>query len=99
MRERYAASNPLPPEEVAAGSNKKFTWSCKAGPDHTWEAQANSIRMSKRGGCPFCAGKRPSVTNRLDVLFPDLAAEWDQELNEGPPAVVAGSEVKSLEVV
>lgn len=23
MRERYAASNPLPPEEVAAGSNKK----------------------------------------------------------------------------
>ncbi|MGS7220164.1 zinc-ribbon domain-containing protein [Micrococcus luteus] len=94
MRERYATSNPLPPEEVAAGSNKKFTWKCPAGYDHTWEAQANSIRASKRGGCPFCAGKRPSVTNRLDVLFPDLAAEWDQELNEGPPTVVAGSEKK-----
>ena len=95
MRERYATTNASPPEEVPAGSNKTFTWVCAAGPDHIWEAQANTVRASKRGGCPFCAGKRPSVTNRLDVLFPELAAEWDQELNDGPPTVVAGSEKKA----
>ena len=95
MLERYSPDNPVPPTAVAAGSNKRFRWICPEGSDHQWEAQANSIRASTRGGCPFCAGKRPSVTNRLDILHPALAEEWAAALNGGPAQVVAGSERKA----
>lgn len=79
------------PEDVVAGSNKKVGWRCHAGPDHRWDAAPVS-----RSGCPFCAGRRVSVTNRLDLLHPDLAAEWHPDLNDGlaPPKVVAGSHLK-----
>lgn len=89
---RYDPCNPLPAHGVAAGSNKKYWWRCTAGPDHQWEATANSVTASRNGGCPFCAGKRPSVTNRLDILYPVLSEEWDFEKNQGPGEVVAGSE-------
>jgi hypothetical protein len=32
-------------------------------------------------GCPFCAGRRLSVTNRLDAVCPPVAAEWDPVRN------------------
>lgn len=35
------------------------------------------------------------MTNRLDVLHPALAQQWDVEANEGPPQVVATSERKA----
>ncbi|MGQ1798094.1 zinc-ribbon domain-containing protein [Kocuria oceani] len=95
MAARYDPANELPPDQVAAGSNKKFLWRCDAGPDHRWEAMATSIWKAATGGCPFCAGKRASVTNRLDVLYPQVAAEWDVQRNGGPPEVVAGSEKKA----
>lgn len=95
MAARYDRRNVLPPEAVPAHSNKKYFWTCEAAVDHRWQATAKSIASSSRGGCPFCAGKRPSTSNRLDVLFPAVAAEWDAELNQGPPAVIAGSEKKA----
>lgn len=95
MAARYDPLNPLPASSVPARSNKRFMWRCNAGADHRWEAPATSIAGSKRGGCPFCAGKRPSVTNRLDLLYPEVAAQWDVILNGGFPAVVAGSEKKA----
>lgn len=95
MAKRYDSSNPLPPSEVAARSNKVFRWRCNAGPDHEYEAMATSVYTAKRGGCPYCSGRKPSVTNRLDVRYPDLAAEWDAELNDGPPEIIATSEKKA----
>lgn len=80
---RYDPCNPLPACAVSAGSNKKYWWRCTAGSDHRWEAVAKSVTASRKSGCPFCAGKRPSVTNRLDILYPVLAGEWDFEKNQG----------------
>jgi hypothetical protein len=49
-------------------------------------------RTRRNVGCPFCAGRLPSVTNNLNN-YPDVAAQLDSELNDGltPDQVVAGS--------
>jgi hypothetical protein len=80
------------PNDVPAGSNKKVWWRCSKGSDHEWLATPNN-RTSAATGCPYCAGKKPSVTNSLASLFPDIAVEWHQTRNTplSPDEVVAGS--------
>jgi len=69
----------LTPSQVVAGSSKKVWWFCPHGPDHVYDA---SLDKRTRGrGCPFCAGKRVSVTNGLVHLYPQVAAEWDVQRN------------------
>lgn len=87
----YDADNDLPAEEVAARSTKVRRWRCPAGPDHLYETRPATVFTSNNGGCPFCAGRELSVTNSLETLYPQVAAEWDTELNGRPPAVVATS--------
>jgi superfamily II DNA or RNA helicase len=84
----------LTPDKVLPRSNKPVWWKCPDGPDHEWQA-ACSTRASG-GGCPFCAGRRVSVTNSLAALFPDLAAEWHPTKNGDltPDQVVARSNKK-----
>src|SRR5262249_42858568 len=43
--------------------------------------------------CPYCAGKRVSITNSLTSLFPEIAAQWHPTKNGNltPDKVVAGS--------
>ena len=85
----------LGPGDFTAGSGKKVWWKCAEGPDHEWEV--SSSRRSGRGdGCPFCSGRRVSVTNSLKSLRPDLAAEW-HPLKNGeltPDTIVCGSNKK-----
>lgn len=90
-RERNAQA----PEEVVAGSNRKVWWRCPAGPDHAWHASPDS--RSKSPGCPFCAGRRVSVTNRLDTLHPEVAAQWHPTRNPGrtPESTVSGSHLRT----
>jgi hypothetical protein len=82
----------LTPNQVVAGSNTPLMWRCDRGPDHTWPAPPVA-RTAAGNGCPKCAGKQPSVTNNL-ARYPDLAAEFDPDLNDGLTAdqIVAGSE-------
>ena len=85
--------NGITPDQVIAGSGVSYSWSCPAGPDHKWEATPND-RTAKRGGtgCPCCQGLKPSVTNSLASLYPELAKEFDGEANGiTPDEVVAGS--------
>lgn len=71
----------LTPRDVVAGSRRKVWWQCQAG--HEWWASVTS-RARAGAGCPFCMGKKviPGA-NDLSTLFPDLAAQWDQEGNRG----------------
>ncbi|MBD2129458.1 zinc-ribbon domain-containing protein [Microcoleus sp. ZQ-A2] len=82
----------LTPDRVTAGSNKKAWWICSKGSDHEWEAIIGS-RTRLDVGCPFCAGKNPSVTNSLVNLYPEIAKEWHPTKNGTltPDQVVAGS--------
>jgi hypothetical protein len=81
---------------VLAGSPEKLWWRCDQGPDHEWQASPLALgKMSLavgRRGCPFCAGKRASVTNSV-ASNPQLAAEWHPTANGDlePDQVVAGT--------
>lgn len=90
-----AGADQPPADAIRAGSNKPVWWRCPEGPDHVWQAAPN-VLVSNDSGCPFCAGKRVSVTNRLDLCFSEVAAEWDVELNDGrlPSQVVHGRQEK-----
>lgn len=77
------------PEDVLAGSGKKFWWLGKCG--HEWEAVA-SHRLNG-SGCPVCAGKRvlPGF-NDLATMHPVLAAQWHPTKNRTPSSdVMSGS--------
>jgi len=64
----------LKPTDVTYGSDRRIWWKCPEGPDHIWQGPV--LNRTKTGkGCPFCHSLRPSVTNVLIVLYPQIAAE------------------------
>ena len=86
----------LTPDNILAGSNSKVWWKCDNGLDHEWKAQPNSMQRSfKTGnsGCPFCRGLEVSVTNKLSILYPEVAKEWHPTKNGSltPDNVTFGS--------
>jgi hypothetical protein len=83
----------LEPHQVSHGSGRKVWWRCPRGPDHEWRASVNN-RVAGKTGCPFCAGRLPSVTNALASQRPDLATQWHPTKNRGltPDRIVLGSE-------
>ncbi len=85
-------NDPLTPEDVTPGSNKKVWCQCKNG--HEWEAVIASRSMGR--GCPECAGQKVGADNNLAVLNPDLAAQWHSDKNHPltPQDVRPGSNKK-----
>ena len=90
----HRTRNDVSPSEVTVGSNKTFWWKCPEGSDHEWETQV--VTQVAHKGCPFCAGKRVSVTNCLASVAPQLAMEWHPIKNDPltPRDVVATSHTK-----
>jgi hypothetical protein len=82
----------LDPSEVTHGSGRKVWWKCPRGPDHEWSASPNN-RTAGGTGCPFCAGRKVSVTNSLATMRPDLVRQWHPTHNGDlrPEHLVAGS--------
>jgi Probable Zinc-ribbon domain len=87
----YDRNGVLGPADVTAGSGRRVWWVCRRGPDHHWRAKPNNRTYG--AGCPFCTNRRVSVTNSLDALYPQVAAEWDPDANGRvtPSDVVATS--------
>ncbi len=82
-------------DKVRAGSNQYIWWKCSKGPDHEWRQKA--VERSRAGsGCPFCDGKRVSVTNSLSSKHPFLANEWHPIKNGNllPEGVFGGGKAK-----
>ncbi len=81
------------PYDVAIGSSLKYWWKCAEGPDHEWEASPDARKVR---GCPFCAGKRISISTSLAVKHPDLAKEWHPTKNGNitPKDVTTGESTK-----
>ncbi|MGE4573289.1 zinc-ribbon domain-containing protein [Parachlamydia sp.] len=88
-------NNGLTADKVLAGSAVKYWWKCDKGPDHEWEATANE-RTSNKSGCPHCAGLKPSLTNTLKAIHPEIFAQLHPTKNNGIIAeeIVAGSHKK-----
>ncbi len=84
----------LTPDRVTPGSRRKVWWKCHEGPDHEWEADLFS--RTKGAKCPFCMGRKLSVTNTFAARFPEMAREWHPTLNGAlrPNQVMAGHSQK-----
>lgn len=82
----------LRPSDVTARAGRYVWWKCPEGPDHEWRAVVGS-RTNRGAGCPYCAGRRVSVTNSLASRFPAVAAEWHPSRNGGlaPEQITPGS--------
>ena len=90
--ELHANRNPgIDLEALGTGSNQMVEWKCDGGSDHIWRSKVCN-RTSGESGCQFCRGRLLSVTNSLATVRPDLAAEFDPDLNGGDtaPQVLAG---------
>ena len=81
----------LNPTDVLSGSERCVWWQCTLG--HEWQAIV-AARAVENSGCPYCAGRRVLAGfNDLATLFPTIAAQWDDTLNNGlaPEMVTLGS--------
>lgn len=91
-KEWDAAKNvPLLPTQVISGTRRKVWWRCPNG--HSWRAAVYS-RTTLGTGCPVCTGRQALAgENDLATLYPDIAAQWDEEKNGAlhPSNVTAGS--------
>ena len=90
----YELNAPLTPQEVSAGSDRKFYWLCPSG--HSYQAVA---RSRNTGSCPYCSGKAVLAGfNDLATTNPSLALEWDIERNapQTPQSVASGSNKKAF---
>ena len=92
----YEKNGDLTPDQAAGGSMRTVYWKCDRGPDHQWSGQI--CNRTRRGGygCPFCSNQRVSVTNSFVALYPEIAEQWDDELNgdRTPNTVVATSTLR-----
>ena len=75
-----------PFDVLPGGSSKKYWWKCPEGDDHIWETDCASIASAIDSkfsgiGCPYCVGRKLSSTNRLDLLFPEIAKQWHPTKN------------------
>lgn len=62
-------------------------WKCslnKCG-CHIWQSSIYDRTGTRLTVCPFCNKGRPCKHNNLSISDPDLAKEWDYELNQKPP--------------
>ena len=79
----------LDPGKLWCRSKKKAHWICNKCPKgipHTWQAVIDNVRsalLRQTSGCPCCVGLQACKCNALQSLFPEVAAEWDYERNQG----------------
>lgn len=90
--------NEKTPADYCFRSTQQAWWICPQG--HRWQARINERFRGKN--CTVCEGKGPTrrscvrtlikKNNDLKTVCPELAAEWDYNLNEkGPEEYVRGS--------
>lgn len=72
----YSDKNPLPSDQVLAGSHRWFLWRCQKCA-HEWQASA-ADRLKGEHRCPGCAGLVLTPHNNLAVLYPDLVKEYSE---------------------
>jgi len=66
-------------DDVLAGSHLQAWWRCRIERSHLWRAEV--VARVRGTGCPYCAGKLPTLERNLAALRPDLVAEWHPERN------------------
>ncbi len=71
--------NNIAKEKIGYASHKKVWWKCDHG--HEWQASVEN-RAIQGNACPYCSGRKALAGfNDLATLYPEVAAEWCDELN------------------
>lgn len=74
--------NTLSPDSVSPFSSKKAWWICSKKRHSYFSSIANRTRLGR--GCAECSNQKiVTGSNDFATLHPDLAKEWDDELNGG----------------
>jgi len=77
--------NGIFPDNTSLQSHKLIWWQCPECPKgkvHSWQARPyNRTSRKKPTGCPCCAGKQLCECNSLEIVCPDIAADFDAERN------------------
>lgn len=72
-------------EFLTHASRQKVWWKCPIAEDHVWQTPVASrtpkIQQGIISSCPFCIGARPSSTNSIASLYPELAKQWHPTKN------------------
>jgi hypothetical protein len=63
------------------GGKRKVWWKCSVADDHEWQAEIDK-RTTSGTGCPYCAGRKVSLSNCLANRYPEIAKEWHHAKNE-----------------
>lgn len=69
--------------KITYGSSKRVWWICKKC-GYSYLAQVGD-RVRNRHGCASCSGRILTDRNRLSILFPKIAEEWDYVKNKKLP--------------
>ncbi|CAN5190727.1 hypothetical protein BH11CYA1_BH11CYA1_47910 [soil metagenome] len=82
------------PEDFSFGSSVKCWFKCPSGKDHIFQSALSTVGRSWKNGswtqaCAFCRGLKPSVTNSLAKLHPELVPEWVKSLNDCDPTQIS----------
>lgn len=84
----YSSENPLPANQVLAGTHQKFLWICSKC-KHKWE-ETGTNRFNNGSNCPACANRIVTVNNNLAITHPHLAKEYSPENSLPVNQVYAG---------
>ena len=86
-------NQPLTPDEVPFGSNKRYWWRGQCG--HEWQTSAKARSHGEK--CPICSNTRiiPGI-NDLETLHPELAMEWSPKNARPASAFGEGSHKKAI---
>ena len=69
------------PDDVTAGSGRRFWWKCPKGDDHEFQARAVELKEGKTS-CPYCKGSKVGLDNNLKHVFPEIAESWHPTKND-----------------
>lgn len=72
---------PLRVDLITHGSNRKVWWKCEHG--HGSFPSLVHLFVNDKAQCPVCRLESIEDNRKLSVRFPDIAKEWDEELNDG----------------
>lgn len=86
----HEANGERSPESlIYMNQRTKVWWKCPEGSDHRWQAPPYK-RTVDGADCPFCNLRRPSLTNNLAFVFPELVTALHPTLNgEFDPSLVS----------
>jgi putative zinc ribbon protein/HEPN superfamily RiboL-PSP-like protein len=71
----------LKPSDFSYGSSKKVWWQCTKDEKHEWQSTITARTQRNKIECPICAKDTYAVSNSLQSVHPEIAAQWHPTKN------------------